>query len=196
MKRGNVLPAALLLSATLAAQEWEIDSAHSSVQFAVRHMMVATVRGQFGKLTGKVRWDPNKPSEAGVVAQVEVASIDTREPKRDAHLRSADFFDAEKFPTMSFRSTSLTPAGPGRHKLTGELTIRGVTRPVVFDVEGPGQPVKGMRGELRTGATATAKINRKDFGITWNRVLDGGGVVVGDEVLVTVEVALVQNPVK
>lgn len=194
MKWLRLSTAAFLLAGALPAQEWEIDSAHSSAQFAVRHMMVATVRGQFGKLTGRVRWDPAKPSEARVEAQVEVASIDTREPKRDAHLRSPDFFDAEKYPTMTFRSTSVTPAGPGRFKLAGELTIRGVTRPVVFDVEGPGEPVKGMGGELRTGATATAKINRKDFGITWNRVLDAGGVAVGEEVSITVDVALVQKP--
>jgi len=186
----------LIVAGLSPAQEWVIDSAHSSVQFAVRHMMVATVRGSFGKITGKVQWDPAKPSAAVVEAQVEVATIDTREPKRDAHLRSPDFFDAEKYPQMTFRSTSVTPAGPGRYKLAGELTIRGVTRPVVFDVEGPGQPVRGMGGELRTGATATAKINRKDFGMTWNRVLDAGGVAVGEEVTITVDVALVQKPVR
>ncbi|MCS7316093.1 MAG: YceI family protein [Bryobacteraceae bacterium] len=193
MRWTRVTAAGVLLAGAIAAQEWEIDSAHSSVQFAVRHMMVATVRGQFGKLTGKVRWDPAKPSEARVEAQVEVGSIDTREPKRDAHLRSPDFFDAEKFPTMTFRSTSVTPVGPGRYRLSGELTIRGITRPVVFEVEGPGQPVRGMGGELRTGATATAKINRKDFGITWNRVLDTGGVAIGEDVAITVDVALVQK---
>lgn len=186
--------AGILLAGALVAQDWEIDSVHSSVQFAVRHMMVATVRGHFGKLTGKVHWDPARASEARVEAQVEVASIDTREPKRDAHLRSPDFFDAERFPVMAFRSTAVKPAGPGRYNLAGELTIRGVTRPVVFEVEGPGQPVKGMGGELRTGATATAKINRKDFGIIWNRVLDAGGVAVGEEVSITVDVALVQKP--
>ncbi|MDW8131564.1 MAG: YceI family protein [Bryobacterales bacterium] len=193
MRWTRVTAAGVLLAGAIAAQEWEIDSAHSSVQFAVRHMMVATVRGQFGKLTGKVRWDPAKPSEARVEAQVEVGSIDTREPKRDAHLRSPDFFDAEKFPTMTFRSTSVTPVGPGRYRLSGDLTIRGITRPVVFEVEGPGQPVRGMGGELRTGATATAKINRKDFGITWNRVLDTGGVAIGEDVAITVDVALVQK---
>ena len=188
--------ALLIVAGALPAQEWQIDSAHSSVQFAVRHMMVATVRGSFGKINGKVRWDPANPSAASVEAQVEAASIDTRGPKRDAHLRSPDFFDAEKFPVMTFRSTSITPAGPGRYKMAGELTIRGVTRPVVFDVEGPAQPVRGMGGELRTGATATARINRKDFGMTWNRVLDTGGVAVGEEVTITVDVALVQRPSK
>ncbi|MGC8792419.1 MAG: YceI family protein [Bryobacteraceae bacterium] len=184
------------MASILPAQEWVIDSVHSAAQFAVRHMMVATVRGQFGKMGGKVYWDPANPSTARVEAQVEVATIDTREPKRDAHLRSADFFDAEKYPLMTFRSTSVTPAAPGRLKLAGELSIRGVTRPVVFDVQGPGEPVRGTAGELRTGATATATINRKDFGITWNRVLEAGGVVVGEEVQITVDVALVQKPAR
>jgi polyisoprenoid-binding protein YceI len=188
--------ALLVVAGALPAQEWVIDSAHSSVQFAVRHMMVATVRGSFGKISGKVRWDPSNPAAAGVEAQVEVATIDTREPKRDAHLRSPDFFDAEKHPLMTFRSTSVTPAGPGRYRLAGELTIRGVSRPVIFDVEGPGEPIRGMGGELRTGATASTKINRKDFGMTWNRVLDTGGVAVGEEVTITVDVALVQKPAR
>jgi len=186
----------LVVAGALPAQEWVIDSAHSSVQFAVRHMMVATVRGSFGKISGKVRWAPSNPAAAGVEAQVEVATIDTREPKRDAHLRSPDFFDAEKHPLMTFRSTSVTPAGPGRYRLAGELTIRGVSRPVIFDVEGPGEPIRGMGGELRTGATASTKINRKDFGMTWNRVLDTGGVAVGEEVTITVDVALVQKPAR
>jgi polyisoprenoid-binding protein YceI len=188
--------ALLVVAGALPAQEWVIDSAHSSVQFAVRHMMVATVRGSFGKISGKVRWAPSNPAAAGVEAQVEVATIDTREPKRDAHLRSPDFFDAEKHPLMTFRSTSVTPAGPGRYRLAGELTIRGVSRPVIFDVEGPGEPIRGMGGELRTGATASTKINRKDFGMTWNRVLDTGGVAVGEEVTITVDVALVQKPAR
>jgi len=191
---GFKLSACLLgLSFALSAQQWRIDTAHSAAQFSIRHMMVSTVRGQFGKLTGAVQWDPAKPAAASVEAQVEVASIDTREPKRDAHLRSPDFFDADKYPTMSFKSTSLTPAGPGRWKLAGELGIRGVVRPVVFDVEGPGEAVKGPDGNLRVGATATTRINRKDFGMTWNRALDAGGFVLGEEVTITVDVELVRG---
>jgi len=183
----------LALSAGLAAQDWEIDSAHSAAQFSIRHMMVATVRGHFGKLTGTARWDPANPSTASVQAQVDVASIDTREPKRDAHLKSPDFFDVQKYPTMSFRSRRLSPAGEGRWSLEGDLTIRGVTRPVTFQVEGLGQPLQGPGGSLRTGATATARINRKDFGMSWNRVLDAGGVAVGEEVTITVDVELVRR---
>lgn len=193
MKRSTVGTGLLLFCLSAFAQEWQIDTAHSAVQFAVRHLMVSTVRGQFGRLTGTVRWDPANPATASVQAEVDVATIDTREPKRDAHLKSPDFFDAEKFPKMTFRSTGLSSAGPGRWKLAGELTIRGVTRPVVFDVEGPTPPVKGPDGRLRTGATATARISRKEFGITWNRVLETGGVAVGDEVSITVDVELIQR---
>lgn len=182
----------LAFSLTVAAQQWRIDTAHSAAQFSIRHMMVSTVRGQFGKLTGVVRWDPANPAGASVEAQVEVDSIDTREPKRDAHLKSPDFFDVQKYPTMTFKSTGVTPAGAGRWKLAGQLTIRGVSRPVVFDVEGPGEPVKGPDGSLRIGASATTRINRKDFGMTWNRTLDTGGLVLGEEVAITVDVELVQ----
>ncbi len=191
LSRGALL--GLALAAGLAAQDWEIDSAHSAAQFSIRHMMVATVRGHFGKLTGVARWDPANPAAAFVQAQVDVSSIDTREPKRDAHLKSPDFFDVQKYPTMSFRSRRLSPAGAGRWILEGDLTIRGVTRPVSFEVEGLGQPVQGPGGSLRTGATATARINRKDFGMTWNRVLDAGGAALGEEVTITVDVELVRR---
>ncbi|MCC6859367.1 MAG: YceI family protein [Bryobacterales bacterium] len=175
----------------LAQTEWRIDTAHSAAQFAVRHMMVSTVRGHFGKLTGTVRYDPASPSSASVRAEVDVASIDTREPKRDAHLKSPDFFDVEKFPRMTFQSRSLEPLGQGRWKMRGDLTIRDVTRPVEFEIEGPASPVKDARGAARSGATATAKISRKDFGITWNRALEAGGFVVGDEVTLTIDVELI-----
>lgn len=193
MRRVKLGLAALSLGLALPAQEWQIDTAHSAAQFAVRHLMVSTVRGHFGKLTGTVRWDPANPSSAAVQAEVDVSTIDTREPKRDAHLKSADFFDAEKFPTMTFKSTQVTPTGQGRLKLVGDLTIRGVTRQVVFEVEGPVAPLPGPGGALRTGATATARISRKDFGMTWNRVLEAGGAVVGDEVTITVDVELIRR---
>jgi len=151
--------ASLALSAACFAQQWQIDRAHSAAQFSVRHMMVSTVRGHFGKLTGTVIYDPAKPAASSVQAEVDVTTIDTREPKRDAHLKSADFFDAEKHPTMTFKSTKVEPAGPGKLKLTGDLTIRGVTKQVVFDVDGLTDPVKDKAG-LRMGASATAKISR------------------------------------
>ena len=185
--------ASLALSAACFAQQWQIDRAHSAAQFSVRHMMVSTVRGHFGKLTGTVIYDPAKPAASSVQAEVDVTTIDTREPKRDAHLKSADFFDAEKHPTMTFKSTKVEPAGPGKLKLTGDLTIRGVTKQVVFDVDGLTDPVKDKAG-LRMGASATAKISRKDFGMTFNRILETGGVTVGDEVTITIDVELVRPP--
>lgn len=188
------LIAASVLAAGLlgAQQEWAIDTAHSAAQFSVRHLMVSTVRGHFGKLTGTVVFDPARPATARVKAEVDVATIDTREPKRDAHLKSADFFDVQKYPKMTFESTRVEPKGEGKFELHGNLTIRGVTKPVVFHVEGLTGAVR-ERGVERMGATATAKINRKDFGMTYNRVIEAGGLAVGDEVSITVDVELVRR---
>lgn len=174
--------------------DWQIDSAHSAAQFAVRHMMVSTVRGDFGQIKGSARFDPKDPSKGSIEATVEVASINTRQPKRDAHLKSADFFDVEKFPVMTFKSTRIEPAGAGRLKLTGQLTMRGVTKEVTFDVEGPSAELKDARGGGRIGASATAKISRKEFGMTWNRAIEAGGVAVGDEVSVTIDLELIRKP--
>jgi polyisoprenoid-binding protein YceI len=172
--------------------EWRIDSAHSAAQFTVRHMMVSNVRGHFGKLAGTARFDAADPAKGSLEVTVDVASIDTREPKRDAHLKSADFFDAEKHPAMTFKSKRIERAGSG-FRLTGDLTMRGVTREVVFDVEGLAPEVKDGRGGVRTGATATAKINRKDFGLTWNKALEAGGLLVGNDVTITLDVELNQK---
>ena len=180
-----------LLAAALPARAesvWEIDPAHSSVQFSVRHMMVSNVRGAFTKVAGSVHGDENDPTHATVEATIDTSSIDTREAKRDEHLRSPDFFDVAKYPTITFKSKRIEKAGEGRYKMTGDLTLHGVTREVVLDVEGPTPTVKDPRGNVRAGASATTKINRRDFGITWSKALDGGGVVVGDEVLVTIDV--------
>jgi len=172
---------------------WQIDPAHSAAQFSVRHMMVSTIRGTFEKLSGTVLWDGKDITTGSVEATIETASVTTREPKRDAHLKSADFFDAEKFPTLTFKSAKIEPAGPDRAKMTGDLTIRGVTRRAVFDVEGPTPAIKDPYGNLRVGATATTKINRQDFGVSWNGVLDAGGVVVGDEVTITIDMEIVRK---
>ena len=136
MKRSYLAIAPLLLCAAAHAQEWQIDSAHSAAQFSVRHLMVSTVRGHFGKISGTVRYDPANPSAASIQSEVDVSTIDTRVAKRDAHLKSPDFFDVEKYPTMSFKSTKVEPAGSGALKVTGDMTMRGVTKPVVFNVEG------------------------------------------------------------
>jgi polyisoprenoid-binding protein YceI len=184
----------LLVPVTVVrAERWEIDPAHSSVQFSIRHMTVSNVRGEFGTVSGTVRADGAIPS-ASVEATIDAASIDTREAKRDEHLRSADFLDVARYPTITFRSTRIEPAGEGRWRMTGDLTLHGVTRPVVLDVEGPTAEVKDPRGLTRAGAHATAKIDRKDFGITWSKTLDGGGLVVGDEVAITIDVEGVKKP--
>ncbi|MBK5291747.1 MAG: YceI family protein [Acidobacteriia bacterium] len=183
---------ALACCATSLAQDWQIDRAHSAAQFSVRHLMVSTVRGHFGKLTGTIRYDPANPAAASVQAEVDVSTVDTREAKRDAHLKSPDFFDVQKYPTMTFQSTKVEPAGQGKFKVTGNLTMRGVTRQTIFHVDGLTAPIKDRGGE-RIGATATAKVSRKEFGIIWNRVLEAGGVTVGDEVTITIDAELTKR---
>ncbi|MGE5326741.1 MAG: YceI family protein [Deltaproteobacteria bacterium] len=173
---------------------WEIDPAHSSAQFSVRHMMIANVKGEFSKVTGRVEFDGENIERAFVDAIVDVNSISTRESARDAHLKSADFFDAEKFPAMTFKSKRIGKSTNGNLKLVGELTIRGTTREVTLALEGPTPPMKDPWGNVRRGASASGKINRKDFGLTWNAALETGGVLVGDEVSITLDVELIQKP--
>jgi len=172
---------------------WQIDPAHSTAQFSVRHLMISNVKGEFSKVTGLANLNENDLTRSAVEVNVDTTTIDTREPQRDAHLRSADFFDVAHYPTMMFRSKRITPTGSGKFKMTGGLTIRGVTREVTFDVEGPTSAIKDPWGNLRVGASATARINRKDFGLLWNAALEGGGVVVGDEVAIAIEVELVKQ---
>lgn len=170
---------------------WEIDPAHSSAQFTVRHLMIANVRGEFSKVTGRVSFDASEPARSSVEASVDISTINTREPDRDAHLKSADFFDVANFPAMTFKSRRVEKNADGGLKLIGELTLRGVTREVTFRVEGPTPAIKDPWGKSRMGASATAKINRKDFGLTWNAALETGGVLVGDEVSITLDIELV-----
>ena len=181
----------VLLGAALPAwaeSAWEIDPAHSSVHFSVRHMMVSNVRGAFTKVAGTVQGDENDATHATVEATIDTSSIDTREAKRDEHLRSPDFLDVAKYPTMTFRSKKIGKVGDGRYDVTGDLTLHGVTREVVLHVEGPSPATKDPRGALRAGASATTRIDRRDFGITWSKALDGGGVVVGNDIDVTIDV--------
>lgn len=179
-------------SLPLLAESWTVDASHSTVGFSVRHMMVANVRGTFGKLAAAVDGSPADPASAKVSATIEVASVDTRDAKRDDHLRSADFFDATKFPQMTFKSTKVEKAGPSKAKLTGDFTLRGVTKPVVLDVEYT-EPIKNPWGKTVVGASATGKINRKDFGVNWSKALDGGGLVVGDEVTIQLDLEFVKQ---
>lgn len=173
--------------------QWVIDPAHSAAHFSVRHLMISNVRGEFSKLSGNVSIDPVDPARSSVEVSLDTTSVNTREPQRDEHLRSADFFDVANHPAIKFKSKKTVAAGPDRYKLTGDLTIRGVTKEVTFDVEGPTPSVKDPWGNVRAGVTASTKINRKDFGLTWNALTEAGGVVVGDEISVTIEAELIQK---
>lgn len=171
---------------------WTLDASHSSAAFSVRHLMITNVKGEFQKLSGSVTYDPARPEAASIKASIDVASINTREDKRDEHLRSADFFDAANHPTMEFVSKSVRRADRGL-EVVGDLTIRGTTREVVLHVEGPTPEQKDPWGNLRVGASATTKIKRSDFGMTWNSALETGGVLVGDEITIHLDVSLVKG---
>lgn len=169
---------------------WKIDPSHSNAQFSVRHMMISNVKGEFTKVNGTASFDPTNPETLSAEATIDVSAINTREHDRDNHLKSPDFFNVEEFPTITFKSKRAERSSDGL-KLTGDLTIHGVTREVVLEVEGPTPPAKDPWGNTRVGASATTKINRKDFGLTWNQVLETGGLLVGDEIKITVDVELV-----
>lgn len=175
-----------------AVTTWGIDPAHSSAEFTVKHMMVTTVRGSMKIADGAIRVDESDPGRSFVEARVDVASVDTGVADRDAHLRSDDFFNAERFPYFTFRSTGVTPATDAGWRLAGDLTVRDVTRPVVLDVEFEGRGIDAF-GKDRAGFTATTRINRRDFGVNWNGVIETGGVVVSDTVKITLHIAAVRN---
>ena len=168
---------------------WEIDTAHTASQFSVRHMMVATVRGHFEKTTGTVVLDEDDITRSQIDVTIDAASISTRNADRDTHLRSAEFFDVEKFPNLTFKSTKIEKDGDGL-KITGDLTMRGVTRPVTLDVEPISPPAKNPWGQTVRGVSATGKLNRKEWGLGWNQVLETGGVLVGDEVKLVIDAEL------
>ena len=176
----SLVALATLIALPAAASTWEIDPNHTESSFVVKHLMVSNVRGQFGKTTGTVQQDDKDVSKS----KVEI-TIDTRVEKRDAHLKSPDFFDVEKFPTITFKSTKVTKGEGNNVTMEGDLTIHGVTKPVVVKVEQTPDTLAG--GKTIRGFTATTKINRKDFGLTWNRTIESGGVMVGEDVAITVE---------
>jgi polyisoprenoid-binding protein YceI len=178
-------------AAAASPNTWAIDTSHSQAGFAVKHMMVSTVRGSFGKTEGTVTWDGKDISSIKADATIDATTITTNNEKRDTHLKSPDFFDVAKHPTITFKSKKAEAAGAGKFKLIGDLTMRGVTKEVTLDVEGPSQPLVAQ-GRTRVGATATTKINRQDYGVNWSRPLDGGGFVVSDEVVITLELELVK----
>jgi polyisoprenoid-binding protein YceI len=171
---------------------WNIDPVHSAAQFKVKHMMISNVKGEFTSVKGTLEFDEQNIENSRVEAEIDASTIDTREPQRDAHLKSADFFDVEKFPTLSFRSTKVSKKADGEVSVAGELTIHGVTRLVTFSVEGLSDPAKDPWGNTRIGLSATTKINRKDFGLTWNAALETGGILVGEEVTITLDVQFVK----
>ncbi len=175
-----------------ATSTWNIDPAHTIAEFKVKHMMIANVKGHFSKVSGMLTLDESALENSRVEATIEAASIESRDGQRDAHLKSADFLDVDKFPTLRFKSTTIRLVRDGELAIEGDLTIRGVTHKVRFAVEGPTPPTKDPWGNTRVGVSATTKINRKDFGLTWNAALETGGILVGDEVTITLEAEFVK----
>ncbi|GLI37166.1 YceI family protein [Geobacter hydrogenophilus] len=184
---------ALSLPAFAFASTWTIDPDHSNVGFKVRHLMVSNVKGSFDKHSGTVELDDKDITKSKVNVTIDTSSINTNVQKRDEHLRSADFFDVAKYPTMTFVSKKVAKAGKDKLKITGDLTLHGVTKQIVLDVEGPTKESKDPWGNIRKGATATTKINRKDFGLVWNAALETGGVAVGDEITITLEIEMIRK---
>ncbi len=175
------------------ADTWDIDPMHTSVQFSVRHMTISNVRGEFGKVTGTVSSEGNDPKTVRIDVTIDATTINTHEPKRDTHLKSADFLDVEHFPTIVFKSKKVEAAGTDKWNLIGDLTIHGVTKEVALEVEGPSEQIKDPHGNFHVGAHATTTINRKDFGLKWNKVLETGGVLVGEQVAITIDVEAVKK---
>jgi len=171
---------------------WKIDPVHSIAEFRVRHMMISNVRGQFTGVTGTLTYDESDSSKSRVEASIDVATIDTRDPQRDGHLKSADFFDVEKFPTMTFHSSKVIRRTGGKLEVAGPLSLHGISKEVEFTVEGPTPAVKDPWGNSRIGVSASTKIDRRDFGLNFNAALDAGGVMVGDEVSITLELEFVK----
>jgi polyisoprenoid-binding protein YceI len=187
------LAALMTLPVSAATSTWQIDPMHTAAQFSVKHLAISTVRGGFSNVKGTVILDDADVSKSSVDVTIDVSTVDTRTPDRDKDLKSDKFFDVAKYPTMTFKSTKVEQAGAGKLKVTGDLTIRGTTKSVVLDVDGPTAPVKDPWGNQRSAVTATTKINRQDFGVKWNATMDNGGVVVGDEVSITIDAEMVQK---
>ncbi len=188
----SILSMVLALPALAGSAEWTIDSAHSDARFDVKHMMLSNVGGDFGKIEGKVNYDGKNLEKASIDATIDATSINTRDAHRDEHLKSPDFFDTQKFPTITFKSKKIEPGSDG-FKIIGELTMHGVTKPVTLDAEPLSPAIKDQKGTLHIGTRATGKIDRKDFGISFNKTMDNGGAVVGDKVGITIDVELKQS---
>jgi polyisoprenoid-binding protein YceI len=186
---------AMIVSPALYGQavSWRIDPLHSSAQFSVRHMMISTVRGQFGGVKGTVVYDPKNPAASSVEATIDCTTVNTGEAKRDADLKTAEFFDVKRYPVLKFKSKSVEVEGPGKLKITGDLTINAITRQVILDVEGPTSPIRDTQGREKIGVSGLTKISRKEFGILYNPIMESGGVTVSDEVSINLEIELIRN---
>jgi polyisoprenoid-binding protein YceI len=185
-----ILAAALLAPLNVLAATYTLDTAHTTIGFKVKHLMIANVKGSFEKFKGTVIIDESDVTKSKVTVSIEMASINSSNAKRDEHLRSGDFFDVAKFPVMTFESTKVERSGAETLKVTGNLTIKGVTKQVILTVDGPSGEIKSPQGVVKRGASAVTKINRQDFGVSWNKKLDAGAVVVGDEVQISIDAEL------
>lgn len=197
MKKAFLLAAlalAIAFPAFAQSSTWQLDPNHSNAQFTVRHLGISNVQGEFTKVTGTVQLDESDITKSVVNTIIDVGSVDTRVADRDKDLRSSNFFDVAAYPTMTFQSKKITRSDDGKLKMTGDLTIHGVTHEVTFDVDGPSSAIKDPWGNLRRGVSATTKINRKDFGLVYNKALGSGEVVVGDFVNITLDVEMVKKP--
>lgn len=191
--RGRTLRRMNTTNEQTAKTTWTLDPAHTSVGFSVRHLMITNVRGELQSVSGTVRYDADRPEATSIPATLPTASIHTREAQRDAHLRSPEFFDAEQHPTITFRSTRARAAGARALEVTGDLTIRGTTREVTLAVVDITDEHRDFQGNARIGASATTKISRSAFGMTFNKVLETGGIALGDEVSLSLDVSLVKD---
>jgi polyisoprenoid-binding protein YceI len=189
----SALALATLAQTSFAATRWEIDASHSRASFSIRHMMVTNARGEFTKVSGVLMLDEKDMTKSSVEAVIDTTSINTNDGERDKHLKSPDFFDVGNHPTMTFKSKKVSRAGKGKYKVVGDLTLKGVTKEVTLDVDEVTEAVKDPWGNVKRGAAASTKINRQDFGLKWNVALDKGGLALGNDVKITLDVELVQK---
>ena len=188
--------AALALPAAAATTTWQIDPAHTAASFAVKHLMISTVRGEFKGVTGTINWDDQDITKSTVDVTIDAKTVDTSEPQRDKDLKSDKFFDVEKYPAITFKSKKVEQVSAGKLKVTGDLTIHGITKETALDVDGPSASVKDPWGNTRVAISATTKVNRQDYGVKWNANIDGGGVVVGDDVNITIDLEMIKKVAK
>lgn len=191
---GVGLAAVLSWPALAGTTTYKIDPRHSSAQFAVTHLMISTVRGEFHAVNGTVNVDDSDITKSSVEVTIDASTVDTREPDRDKDLKSPNFFDIEKYPVINFKSTKVQSAGPGKLKVTGDLTLHGVTKSVVLDITAPKPPIKDPWGLQRTAVSGTTKINRQDFGMNYSKTLDNGGLMISNDVDITLDVEMIVPP--